>query len=69
MEYAGFFVMDKLNKLLQELEISKVRLAKFLGVSRQMVYNYLDCKNLDRIPNGKKMKLFNFLQIESLDHI
>ena len=34
--------MDKLNDLLQELGISKVKLAKYLGVSRQMVYNYLD---------------------------
>ena len=61
--------MDKLNKLLQELEISKVRLAKFLGVSRQMVYNYLDGENLEKMPNDKKMKLFNLLGIESLDDI
>ena len=61
--------MDKLNKLLQELEISKVRLAKFLGVSRQMVYNYLDGENLEKMPNDKKMKLFNLLEIDSLDDI
>jgi len=61
--------MDKLNDLLQELEISKVRLAKFLGVSRQMVYNYLDSENLEKMPNDKKMKLFNLLDIESLDDI
>ena len=30
-------MMEQLNKLLQELGISKVRLAKYLGVSRQMV--------------------------------
>ncbi len=61
--------MDKLNDLLQELEISKVRLAKYLGVSRQMVYNYLDSENLEKMPNDKKMKLFNLLDIESLDDI
>jgi len=61
--------MDKLNDLLQELEISKVRLAKYLGVSRQMVYNYLDSDNLEKMPNDKKMKLFNLLDIESLDDI
>ena len=33
--------MDRLNELLQELGLSKVKLAKYLGVSRQMVYNYL----------------------------
>ena len=61
--------MDNLNDLLQELEISKVRLAKFLGVSRQMVYNYLDSDNLEKMPNDKKMKLFNLLNIESLEDI
>ena len=30
--------MNTLNKLLQDLGISKVKLAKYLGVSRQMVY-------------------------------
>ena len=34
--------MRQLNELFQELGISKVRLAKYLGVSRQMVYNYLE---------------------------
>ena len=34
--------MKRLNEILQELGISKVRLAKYLGVSRQMVYNYLE---------------------------
>ena len=34
--------MDKLNEILQEVGISKVKLAKYLGVSRQMVYNYLE---------------------------
>ena len=33
--------MNKLNDLLQELGVSKVRLAKYLGVSRQMVYKSL----------------------------
>ena len=31
--------MDKLNEILQEVGISKVKLAKYLGVSRQMIYN------------------------------
>ena len=38
--------MKRLNEILQELGISKVRLAKYLGVSRQMVYNYLELKSL-----------------------
>ena len=40
-------LMDKLNELLSDLGISKVRLAKYLGVSRQMLYNYLSLKDLN----------------------
>ena len=32
--------MKNLKNLFTELGISKVRLAKYLGVSRQMLYNY-----------------------------
>ena len=34
--------MKNVNNLLKELGVSKVKLAKYLGVSRQMVYNYLE---------------------------
>ena len=33
--------MSKISNVLTELGVSKVRLAKYLGVSRQMLYNYL----------------------------
>ena len=33
--------MKELNNILSEIGISKVKLAKYLGVSRQMLYNYL----------------------------
>ena len=59
--------MDQLNELLQELGISKVRLAKFLGVSRQMVYNYLELPNLSKWPKEKKISLFKLLDIEDGD--
>ena len=36
--------MRDLDDILKELGISKVKLAKYLGVSRQMVYNYLELK-------------------------
>ena len=42
--------MQNLNELLQELGISKVKLAKYLGVSRQMIYNYLELENLNKWP-------------------
>ena len=49
--------MDKLNEILQEVGISKVKLAKYLGVSRQMIYNYLEMNDISRWPKDKKMKL------------
>lgn len=64
--------MDKLNDILHELGISKVKLAKFLGVSRQMIYNYLDLDDINKWPKDKKVLLFNLLGIktpEELDQI
>lgn len=56
--------MEQLNKLLQELGISKVRLAKYLGVSRQMVYNYLELESINKWPKEKKILLLKLLDIE-----
>ncbi len=61
--------MTKLNNILSEIGISKVKLAKYLGVSRQMVYNYLEMEDINLWPLEKKMKLFNLLQIKSADEI
>lgn len=61
--------MDKLNEILQEVGISKVRLAKYLGVSRQMIYNYLEMNDISRWPKDKKMKLFNLLDIKEANEI
>ena len=55
--------MNRLNELLQELGISKVRLAKYLGVSRQMVYNYLELDDINKWPKEKKILLFKLLDI------
>ncbi len=59
--------MNRLNELLQELGISKVRLAKYLGVSRQMVYNYLELDDINKWPKEKKILLFKLLDIEDGD--
>lgn len=59
--------MNRLNELLQELGISKVRLAKYLGVSRQMVYNYLELDDLNKWPKEKKLLLFKLLDISDGD--
>ena len=49
--------MEKLNEILHELGISKVKLAKFLGVSRQMIYNYLELDDINKWPKDKKVLL------------
>lgn len=62
-------MMNKLNEILQEVGISKVKLAKYLGVSRQMIYNYLEMNDVSRWPKDKKMKLFNLLDIKEASEI
>ena len=59
----------KLNDLLHELGISKVKLAKILGVSRQMIYNYLELDDLNKWPKDKKVLLSNILGIKKVDEI
>lgn len=61
--------MDRLNEMLHELGISKVKLAKFLGVSRQMIYNYLELDDLNKWPKDKKVLLFNLLDIKSAEEL
>lgn len=61
--------MDKLNEILQEVGISKVKLSKYLGVSRQMIYNYLEMNDISKWPKDKKMKLFNLLDIKEASEI
>jgi predicted transcriptional regulator len=57
--------MEKLNEILHELGISKVKLAKYLGVSRQMIYNYLELDDINKWPKDKKVLLLNLLGIKT----
>lgn len=61
--------MKLLEELLKELGVSKVKLAKYLNVSRQMVYNYLEMKSIEEWPKDKKLKLFLLLDIQEFDDI
>ena len=56
--------MDKLKDILQELGVSKVKLAKYLGVSRQMIYNYLEFDSISSWPKDKRLLLFKLLGVE-----
>ena len=61
--------VEKINRILKEANISKVNLAKYLGVSRQMVYNYLDSDDLNKMPAEKSNLLFNLLEVNSCNEI
>ena len=61
--------MKELNVALTELGISKVRLAKYLGVSRQMLYNYLAIDDLNNWPKEKAAKILSLLNIESINEL
>ena len=61
--------IEKINLILKKANISKVNLAKYLGVSRQMVYNYLDNDDLSNVPNEKCQLLFDLLAINSIEEI
>ena len=61
--------MKELNVVLTELGISKVRLAKYLGVSRQMLYNYLSIDNISNWPKEKAAKLLSLLNIEKIEDL
>lgn len=56
--------MNTLNEILHNLGISKVKLAKFLGVSRQMIYNYLELDDINKWPKDKKVLLLNLLGVK-----
>lgn len=62
-------IVEKINTILKKANISKVSLAKYLGVSRQMVYNYLDGDDLSRLPNEKCQLLFELLDVNSASEI
>ena len=57
--------MERLNTILHELGISKVKLAKYLGVSRQMIYNYLELEDLNKWP--KEWKTYYKMSMKNLN--
>ena len=61
--------VKKINLILKKTNISKVNLAKYLGVSRQMVYNYLDSDDLSKMPSDKCQLLFRLLEVNSCEEI
>ena len=62
-------MMEKLNSILHDAGVSKVKLSKYLGVSRQMIYNYLDENDINKWPKDKKLLLLTLLDIKKPDDI
>ena len=58
-------MMNEVNRIINESGISKVNVAKFLGVSRQMLYNYLALSSTDELPKDKQNKLLLLLGVEN----
>ncbi len=61
--------MNEVNRIINESGISKVSVAKFLGVSRQMLYNYLALSSLEELPKDKENRLLLFLGVEKEDEL
>ena len=61
--------METINKIINESGISKVSIARYLGVSRQMLYNYLALKNISDLPKDKLNKLFSLFGIEKEEEL
>ena len=56
--------MKEASRIINEASISKVNVAKFLGVSRQMLYNYLALDKIDDLPKDKQTKLLSLFGVE-----
>lgn len=56
--------MKEASRIINEAGISKVSIAKYLGVSRQMLYNYLALGSLKELPKDKESKLLMLFGVE-----
>ena len=56
--------MKEVKRIIDEANIPKVSVAKFLGVSRQMLYNYMALDKIDDLPGDKKTKLLMLFGVE-----
>lgn len=56
--------MNLITQMINESGLSKVKVAKYLGVSRQMLYNYLALDNFEDLPKDKQTKLLHLFDVE-----
>ena len=62
-------IMKEASRIINEANISKVSVAKFLGVSRQMLYNYLALEKMEDLPKDKQAKLFMLFGAEKEEEL
>lgn len=62
-------IMKEASRIINEANISKVSVAKFLGVSRQMLYNYLALEKMEDLPKDKQTKLFMLFGVEKEEEL
>lgn len=61
--------MKEACRIINEASISKVSIAKYLGVSRQMLYNYLALDSISELPKDKQNKLLILFGVENEDEL
>ena len=62
-------MMKEACRIINEASISKVSIAKYLGVSRQMLYNYLALDSVSELPKDKQNKLLILFGVENEDEL
>ncbi len=57
--------MKEVARIINEANISKVSVAKYLGVSRQMLYNYLAFDSISELPKEKQTKILDLFGVSN----
>ena len=61
--------MKEASRIINEANISKVSIAKYLGVSRQMLYNYLALNSISDLPKDKQTKILSLFGVEKASEL
>lgn len=61
--------MKYINDIINESGVSKVKVAKYLGVSRQMLYNYLALDSFDLLAKDKQKKFLSLFGVEKYNDL
>ncbi len=61
--------MEDVNRIINESGLSKVKVAKYVGVSRQMLYNYLSLKDFNMLAKDKQNKFLSLFGVMNFDEL